>query len=83
MNKEKVMDSRKISRLAEGMSTGFLLIHSIMLLIFNNHGVKPMVYVSIFSILCFGASYLLIRKGLLWSMLNPSIVRISIFSRRF
>ena len=66
MNKEKVMDSRKISRFAEGMSTGFLLIHSIMLLIFNNHGVKPMVYVSIFGILFFGASYLLIRKGLLW-----------------
>jgi len=65
MNRGKVMDSRKIMLLANGMSACFLLVHFIMLPIFYRNGVKPMVYISGFSILFFAASFWLIKKNML------------------
>ena len=60
------MDSKKARMLGYSLSAGFMLIHIGLLFFFRYHGVTPMVWVNLCSIIFYLMTIPMLRKDMLW-----------------
>ena len=63
----KVMNVQRAKMMGYGLSTCFLMIHVVMLLLFRRYGVTPMVWFNVFSIAFYLFSTLMLKAGFLWA----------------